>query len=167
MNTAQFAWMAIHDRDLADIDRLATDIHPGLRERPEVFAEKIRLFPEGCKKLVIDGRIFGYGIAHPWELYEIPKLDAFLEILPLSPGCLYIHDVAVHPSARGMSALKFFFKATEATAISKGIRKLACVSVYETNELWSRFGFKVFANDEISGKLKSYGDTAKYMIADI
>jgi len=164
---APFTWMPIQDQDLADIDRLATDVHPGLRERPEVFAEKIRLFPEGCRKLVIDGRISGYGIAHPWQLYEIPKLDAFLEILPSSPGCLYIHDVAAHPSARGMNASGFFLEASRVTARSKGIRKLACVSVYGTDEFWSRSGFRIFASDEISGKLKSYGDTAKYMIADV
>jgi hypothetical protein len=138
-----------------------------LPERPEVLAEKIRLFPEGCRKLVIDGRISGYGIAHPWKLHEIPELNAFLETLPSSPDCLYMHDVAVHPSARGMHASNFFFKAIRAIAISKGIRKLACVSVYGTDELWSRFGFKVSANDGMSGKLKSYGDSAKYMIADV
>src|ERR1039458_640754 len=94
-------WRPAVAADLETIDRIANIVHPGLPERPEVFAEKLSLFPEGCFVLVQNSEIVGYGFSHPWLLYRIPLLDSFLGTLPLSPECLFIHDVVVIEQARG------------------------------------------------------------------
>ena len=153
--------------DLPAIGEIAARIHPGLPERAEVLAEKLRLFPDGCMALATDDAVVGYGIAHPWRLHQIPPLDDFLTQLPDDPDCLYVHDVAVLPTFRGGATAASYIAAITALAKSARIGALALVSVYETNPLWRRFGFRVVAPDaELRGKLRSYGETAKYMVCE-
>lgn len=158
-------WVPLHPDDLSEVDRIADLIHPGLPERPEVFAEKRSLFPRGCFKYVSGNKIYGYGISHPWRLHSIPKLDDFLISIPTDANCLYIHDVAVLTEGRGHRAAERYVELMRAEAKALSLSNLTCVSVYGTNVLWGRFGFEVTRSDEIDLKLEGYGPTAKYMIA--
>lgn len=160
-------WAALTPDDLDEVGRLAAALHPGLPERASVFAEKIGLFPDGCRKLLADGRLVGYAIAHPWRLNDIPALDSFLGVLPPMPNCLYVHDVAIDPVARGQGAAGGFIAHLRTLATKLSLTKLACVSVYGTDVMWSRHGFRTQANDALAGKLAGYGDSAKYMVADV
>jgi GNAT superfamily N-acetyltransferase len=147
---------------------IAAWIHPDLPERPEVFAEKMRLFPEGCLVLCTGEAIVGYGIAHPWKLRRIPPLDGFLESLPSDADCFYVHDVAVLPAFRGGRTAEPYIQTIETLATSAGIGFLTLVSVYGTASLWERFGFRMVTADvALRTKLHSYGETAKYMIRDL
>ena len=67
-------WYPLLVADLPCVNRIADIVHTTLPERPEVFEEKVRLFPTGCQKLVSGKNIVGYGISHPWILYAIPPL---------------------------------------------------------------------------------------------
>lgn len=164
----QSHWRRANDSDLPRINEIADQIHTGLPERPEVFAEKIRLCPEGSLVLLAGDKIVGYGISHPWQLHQIPPLDAFLERLPRDADCLYVHDVVVLPEFRGKLATASYIDEISRLAKATHIRALALVSVYDTHPLWGRFGFRVVTPDaELSAKLRSYGDTAKYMICDL
>ena len=157
--------MPLLESDIDEVDRIAREIHPNLPERKDVFAEKAKLFPRGCYKLVFEDRTAGYAISHPWKLFSIPPLDDFLEALPHSPDCIYIHDVAVLPEARGHNVAGEFVSVISQVAREMHILHLSCVSVYGTDVLWARFGFRVVYEDEIAEKLVSYGESAKYMIA--
>jgi GNAT superfamily N-acetyltransferase len=157
-------WRAATAADLASIDRIGNAIHVDLQERPEVFAEKFRLFPEGCFILAANGDILGYGISHPWLLRSIPPLDEFLGSLPSAPECLFVHDVVVLPEGRGSGASGRLIEALAAVARQRSISFLALVSVYSTHPLWERYGFAVEPDPALRDKLKSYGDTARYMI---
>jgi ribosomal protein S18 acetylase RimI-like enzyme len=157
-------WQPLLQSDLDLVNEIADRIHTSLPERSEVFAEKVRLFPSGCRKLVIDKKMVGYGISHPWILYAIPPLDEFLVGLPARPECIYIHDVVVLPEARGQNAAGHYIDYLKALAAKSKLPSLALVSVYGTDVLWSRYGFQVVQNDQLDRKLKSYGATAKYMI---
>lgn len=157
-------WQPLLPSDLDSVNRIADLIHTSLPERPEVFEEKVRLFPSGCRKLVSGDDIVGYGISHPWMLYSIPPLDEFLKSLPQNPECLYIHDIVVLPKARGNGAAARYVDYIKHLAAAMSIRSLALVSVYGTGVLWRRFGFRVVQNPELDRKLVSYGATAKYMV---
>jgi hypothetical protein len=129
-----------------------------------VVAEKMRLCVDGCRVLVSDDRIVGYGLAHPWTLHQIPPLDEFLGALPPAPNCLYIHDVAVLPTFRGGAAAAYV-DAIMALARSERLAHLALVSVHDTAPFWARFGFRAVEQDPaLRIKLRSYGQAA-YMIA--
>lgn len=103
-------WRLTTTADLKIIDEIADRIHTGLPERSEVFAEKRALFPNGCLALQIDDRVVGYGFFHPWMIYQIPPLDSFLERVPKTADCLYVHDVVVLPEYRGHGAVGQYVK---------------------------------------------------------
>jgi GNAT superfamily N-acetyltransferase len=160
-------WRAARASDLPAISAIAARIHPGLPERPDVFAEKMRLYPEGCRVLVTNEEIVGYGLAHPWMQHRVPSLDGFLERLPDDADCLYVHDVAVLPDFRGGTS-RVYVAAIEELAHASGIAMLALVSVYATRPLWERLGFRpVIADAELRAKLASYGHSAIYMLRDL
>ena len=161
------SWQPLLLSDMDLVNEIADGVHTGLPERPEVFAEKVKLFPAGCRKLILDNQIVGYGISHPWRLGSIPPLDEFLESLPPAPGCLYIHDVVVIPAARGCGAAAQYVDYIHGLAVEMGIRALALVSVYGTDVLWGRFGFQTILHDGLIHKLASYGATAKYMVKEL
>jgi GNAT superfamily N-acetyltransferase len=154
-------WLPLESGDVAAVCRIAVRLHPDLPERPEVLAEKRRLFPDGCRKLMVGDKMAGYGLAHPWRLNAAPKLDAFLEILPAAPACLYLHDVAVLPEGRGRNAAGAYVVYLEGLARALGLGHLALVSVYGTVPFWEKLGFKkVLAG---APPLPSYGPSAVYM----
>jgi hypothetical protein len=156
-------WRLASKGDLPRINEIADTTHIDLPERPEVFEEKFNLFPKGCYIFETDGSTFGYGFSHPWMLGAIPPLDAYLEKLPASPECLYVHDVAILPEARGHGAAGSYILKMVDVATKCGIPSLALVSVYNTDRLWSRYGFKIVDEPSLTSKLVSYGETAKYM----
>ncbi|MET4387871.1 ribosomal protein S18 acetylase RimI-like enzyme [Bradyrhizobium sp. F1.4.3] len=161
-------WRHAHVSDLPAIGTIAARIHPDLPESPEVFAEKMRLCPDGCLVLTANNEIVGYGLSHPWMQYQIPPLDGFLEGLPDDADCLYVHDVAVLPDFRGGGVARAYVATIEGLARSSGIAALALVSVYATRSLWEHFGFRaVTANAELRATLASYGESATYMLRDL
>lgn len=164
---ASAAWLPLSPSDFQDVDRIAQAIHVDIYERTEVLFDKVSFFPQGCRKFAREGEILGYAIAHPWFINEIPQIDEFLPKRGEAPDCLFLHDVAVLPEARGSNAAGEFLALLRPLARARGLRFLACVSVYGTDRLWSRFGFTVISRPEIDAKLASYGATAKYMVAPI
>jgi GNAT superfamily N-acetyltransferase len=157
-------WRLTTATDLEAIQNIANVVHPDLSERPEIFAEKLRLFPEGCFVLVEDRAVLGYAFVHPWRLNDIPKLDAFLLSLPSDPQCILIHDVAVLPQARGKRSSELLVERISRLAKKQNVRFLALVSVYGSHLHWARLGFKLTSNKALARKLASYGETARYMV---
>jgi GNAT superfamily N-acetyltransferase len=154
-------WRAATADDLGVIDAIANAEHPGLPERPEVFAEKFNLFSTGCRVLIQFGETVGYGILHPWYLYKIPPLDSFLKRLPSKPECIFVHDVVVLPRARGHGAAERFVEIVADVAREQEIHALALISVYDTHPLWMKCGFQIAQRPDIVEKLQSYGHTAR------
>jgi GNAT superfamily N-acetyltransferase len=156
-------WQSLASTDMPSVMAIAAQVHPGLFERPEIFLEKLTLFPHGCKKLLTNNQLVGYGFAHPWRLYSIPQLDTFLEKIPTRPDCLYIHDVAILPHARGHNAAGLLVTQLQTLAALFGFHALSLVSVYMTTGFWQRFGFEIIKVEAIEEQLISYGNEASYM----
>ncbi|MBB4360323.1 GNAT superfamily N-acetyltransferase [Bradyrhizobium sp. CIR18] len=160
-------WRPAHASDLPAISAIAARIHPALPESPEVLAEKMRLYPDGCRVLITGDETAGYGLSHPWKQHRIPPLDGLLARLPDDADCLYIHDVAVLPDFRG-GVVRPYVAEIEQLARAAGIATLALVSVYATRPLWQRLGFRpVTADAALRAKLASYGEGATYMLRDL
>ena len=157
-------WRSTKAADLNAIQQIASVVHPELPESNNVFAEKLRLFPEGCFVLVEDGIVVGYAFVHPWRLNDVPKLNEFLRRIPSQPDCLLIHDVAVLEPARGRGASKGLLDLVANLARNRKILNLALVSVYDSCMHWERLGFEVANNELVSTKLNSYNETASYMV---
>jgi GNAT superfamily N-acetyltransferase len=156
-------WQPLTISDIPSVLSIAAQVHSDLFERPETFNEKLQLFPHGCKKLLFSNQLVGYGFAHPWKLNSIPQLDTFLDRIPAQPDCLYIHDVAILPHARGRNAAGLLITQFQTLAAQYGIDVLSLVSVYMTTGFWQRFGFEIIKVKVIEEQLRSYGNSASYM----
>lgn len=157
------AWREAGHADLAGIDAIARLVHPALPERPEVFAEKLRLFTRGCLVLAAGPAVMGYALSHPWALHAVPALDRFLHALPEGPGCLFLHDVALKPEARGLGAGAALVARLEAVALDERLDVLSLVAVHGTPPFWERLGFRRVENPELSRTVAGYGPAAAYM----
>ncbi|MBL8666174.1 MAG: GNAT family N-acetyltransferase [Rhodospirillales bacterium] len=161
---ASIVWQPLQEADMDAVGAIAAQVHPALPERLEVLAEKQRLFPAGCRKLMVEEAICGYALAHPWLLAGPPALDAFLGGLPATPDCLFVHDVAVLPEARGHGAGAAFMAEAEAVAVARGWPAIGLVAAYGTARLWRRFGFQETGELIPPDKLAAYGAQACYLI---
>ena len=176
-------WQPLTPDDIKAVVRISDVIHSALPEGEHVFAERLKLFPEGCLALAKvktetgyacdgDGRreLCGYAISHPIHPRQPPALDAVLGgvMLPPDAGQYYIHDFCVLPEFRGQGLAE------------QGIRRLlsavdsdterfpdgAClVSVYDTVSFWARYGFAPPAIIEpaLAAKVRGYGEDAMYL----
>ncbi|KAK7943502.1 acyl-CoA N-acyltransferase [Apiospora aurea] len=169
------AWQPLAPDDVEAVLRIADVVHSELPEGEHVFAERIRLFPEGCLALVKQGNgnadreLCGYAISHPIRRHQPPALDAVLGAIPPDASQYYIHDFCVLPEFRGQGLA------------GQGIRRLlsvasanperfpdgAClVSVYGTVPFWVRYGFsppEPAIDAALAEKVRGYGEDAQYL----
>lgn len=161
---AKAAWRELSVNDIECLVRVADKIHPGLPESDEVFAERVKLFPEGCLALVEgeDDELCGYVISHPIRRRQPPALDSLLEEIAPDADQYYIHDLALLPKARGRGLAQECI--SKLFAIAKRFPTTSLVSVYGTAPFWGRFGFVPEEIDEVlKKKLLGYGDDATYL----
>ncbi len=164
MSDPQGAWRPATPGDIPDINRIEAEVHTFAPERPEVWLERMTLFGDGALMLANGAEILGYGVCYPWLVGEVPALDTLLGDLPAAPDCLYIHDVALLPAARGLGFGGAYVAHAARLARARGMSHLALVSVYGTTNVWGRCGF-MLADPRSAQKMAIYGETARYMVA--
>lgn len=160
---AGLAWRPMRPADLPAVLALAGCVHRDHPERPEVFAERLRLAPEGC--LTLDGAagaLMGYALSHPWGDEGPPPLDSLLGGLPARPACWHVHDIALRPEARGQGLAGQALGRVLAAAAARGVALASLVAVAGKAALWARHGFQV-AEGEGGAGLASYGPGASLM----
>ena len=90
--------------DLSSVCALQCAAYPPTHwEHPSTFLRKWVLHSSGCFVGVAGVEVAGYAFTHPWSTSAAtPSFNAGRSFeLPSSTDCLYIHDVAVRPDARG------------------------------------------------------------------
>lgn len=149
--------------DLPAVLAVAAVVHPDYPEDETVFAERLRLFPQGC--LVLEGADgpIGYVIAHPWQRAAPPALNSLLRELPSQASCFYIHDLALLPQARGSGAGGVVAARLAEIAADAGLSCLALVAIEGSSGFWRRQGFRAVHEPALAEKLASYDDAARYM----
>lgn len=164
MTTKPARWRPMADADLDGVVALADRVHPGLPERPEVFANRIALFADGAIVLDAGDAIVGYGVAHPIERLSPPPLDTILNRLEPAADAFYIHDVVVAPERRGQGDARQGIERLLGLAMRFPVTTL--ISVYGTGPFWGRFGFTILDDAALGAKLRAYGPDAIYMQRD-
>jgi len=159
-------WRPMRAEDLTAVSAIGEAVHAAYPEEDAVFAERRALFPEGCRIALLDGAVTGYAVAHPGLLFQPPALDTRLGALPAAPDCLYLHDIALLPQARGLGFGDALVADLVAQAARASLPALALVAVGGTVPYWRRRGFEVAGADRagLAAKLASYGGDAAYMI---
>lgn len=159
-------WRAMEAADLDRVMDIAAVVHPDYPEERTVFAERLALFPDGCLMALADDATVGYAVMHPGTLGAPPPLDSPLGALPESPDCLYLHDVALLPAARGLGLGVSALERMEALAERRGFAWLALTSTPKARAFWDRNGFAPFeagGGAALAAKLASYGGGMAYM----
>jgi GNAT superfamily N-acetyltransferase len=158
------SWRALTPVDIESLASIANIIHPGLPESPQVFLERITLFPSGCLALVdhSSNKLAGYAISHPIKHHQPPALDSLLETLHPAADQYYIHDLAILPEWQGKGYAKTCVE--QILRVAEGYKTIGLVSVYGTATFWGRFGFKSVAMDDgLKDKLLAYGEDAVFI----
>lgn len=155
-------WRPMRTADLPGVMALAAVVHPGFPEREAVFAERLRLFPDGC--CVHGGTEFdGYLVSHPWRAADPPALDTMLGQLPATAAVYYIHDLALHPALRGKGVAGAILRGLGPARA--GLDGAELVAVNGSVPFWRHFGFEVANPPGMAAKLAAYGAHAHFMRA--
>ncbi|KAI4283877.1 MAG: hypothetical protein L6R38_001838 [Xanthoria sp. 2 TBL-2021] len=158
------AWREMCLNDIGSLVRVAEKIHPDLPECEQVFAERLKLFPEGCLALVeeVGDELCGYAISHPIRRRNPPALNSLLGEIALDPDQYYIHDLAILPEFRRRGLAQECIK--KLSALAKRYLTTGLVSVYNTAPFWGLSGFVPATVDEgLEKKLLDYGEDAMYL----
>lgn len=156
-------WRAMTAADLPAVNALAARIHPEYPEDAAVFAERLRLYPEGCRVFARGTGIEAYVVSHPWLHAEPPALNSLLGKLPAASSTYYIHDLALAPEAQGSGAGAAVVTWLAAHALTSGLSGMSLIAVNGSSGFWRNQGFAVTRNPQLDAKLRSYGDDAVYM----
>lgn len=162
-DAARAGWRPTTVTDLPDVDTIAQAVHPDFPERPEVFTERLALFPAGCLLLERDGKAMGYLLSHPWHVGAPPPLDSLLGSLPPAATTYYLHDIALLPPSRGAGAASAVLPYLVRQAEIAGTDNLSLVAVNNSAPFWRRHGFAAVDLPGLAEKLASYGADALYM----
>ncbi len=166
MTSPSWFWRGMRAGDVASVSAIARIVHPLFPEDDAVFAERIALYPAGCRLLIGEaGAPQGYVLSHPWRGAP-PKLSSLVRALPV-PDVYYIHDLSVLPVQRGSGAASQVVRDLFEQARGEGLARAALVAVNNSVPFWSRFGFTVADDPAMQRALGSYGDDARYMICDL
>jgi predicted N-acetyltransferase YhbS len=138
-----------------------TEVTP---ESNESLHAKLSASQSTCFIACLEGDIVGYLISLPWEFSSPPVLNAETCRLPLSPNCLYLHDLAVTPGARRFGTGRALVEAYLAQLKRLALGRASLIAVQRSAPYWERYGFRaVPLAESLRTKLSSYGEDVKYM----
>lgn len=157
-------WRAMTPDDIGDVARIGNQIHLDYPEDHAIFAERQRLYPDGCKMLTMGGRPVGYILTHPWHYLSPPTLNTPLGAIPAEPTTYYIHDIAMLPETRGTGAGSVVVLELLAHAAARGFSNASLIAVKESPAFWRKHGFALVTDPKLTAKLGTYDDAARYMV---
>ncbi|MGI8432934.1 MAG: GNAT family N-acetyltransferase [Chthoniobacterales bacterium] len=122
--------------------------------------------PDGIPRLRFAplGMTAGYLIAYPSLADDPPSLNILLDALPADPAVMYLHDLALHPDARGAGRAAEIIEHLVEITRAAGLPAIALVAVNHAAAFWERHEFEVRETPALRRKLASYGPDARYMV---
>lgn len=158
-------WRPMKAGDLDAVAEIAVLGFPDHFEGRDCFENRLSLNPAGCFVLAEgDGPPKGYLVAYPWRADDAPALNTLIDAIPNDAAVMYLHDLALHPEARGRGLTGPIVERLARDAKAAGWPALALVAVNEAAPFWERHGFTVAETAAMAAKLASYGPDARYML---
>lgn len=157
-------WRPMTAADLDAVVAIAAIGFPDHFEDRACFENRLALHSSGCRVLAGEAGVKGYLVAYPWRAGAAPALNARIEAIPDDADVVYLHDLALHPDARGQGWSRPAVERLAEEAKAAGWATLALVAVNEAAPFWEGHGFEVADPPGMTAKLASYGSDARYMI---
>ena len=150
--------------DLAAVLAIQLRCHDSTRiESAQSFDAKRRASPTSCFMARLEGQSVGYLVAIPVKAGQPPPLNASTCPVPRDADALYLHDLAVHPDARGAGVAVALVRAFFDVLGRQGFSQACLTAVNGSTAFWQRQGFRDAELDAAAGGMGSYGDGARYM----
>lgn len=151
--------------DLPAVLALQAAAHtPDKHEPGASFLAKLLAAPGSCFLAEQAGRPRGYLVALPTAQHRAPALHALHWQAPAQADGLYLHDLVVHPQARGQGVAQALMSAFFKRLAQAGLRQASLVAVSGTQRFWQHAGFEAFApTADQAHALASYGEGAAAM----
>ena len=158
-------WRLMTAADLDGVTAIAALGFPDHFEGRDCFGNRLALNPAGCFVLAgEDAAPRGYLVAYPWRADSAPALNTLIEAIPADAAVMYLHDLALHPEARGGGWSRSIVERLAGEAKVAGWPALALVAVNDAAPFWEGRGFTVVETPAMAAKLASYGPDARYMV---
>ncbi len=136
----------------------------GFVEPTAVMAQRLAITPDTVWGLFdASGAMRAYLLAYRSVSGAVASLHQPFDPAP-RPTALYLHDLAVHPSAKGLGLGPRLVAAALALARAEGLEGLGLVAVQGSQPFWRRQGFQDRRPDAASqATLAGYGEGAVYL----
>lgn len=134
-------WRAMAPADLDAVTAISDAVHGRYTEPRGVYAERLALYPQGCRVLDVDGAVEGYCISHPWHRRSPPALGQAIGAIPEDADTYWLHDLALVAQARGSGAGAAALAEALALARAGGFSDVSLIAVNGADRFWSRHGF--------------------------
>lgn len=134
-------------------------------ESERCLAAKLQASPRTCFVAMQGDELMGYIITHPWTSRLPPELDAPHCNPPADSDSLYLHDLSVHPKARGTGTGQMLLDAFYYVLDHSDYTVSTLVAIQDSTGYWEHQGYEIvpFSN-AVDNKLVTYGVDANYMI---
>ena len=155
-------------QDLPAALSLQNAIYPSfLVEEEDAFLSRINLTASYCLTAKQGDALLGYLLAHGWKRGAPPPVGTVLAD-GMPSEVLFIHDLAVSPSTRGLGVGQRLIARTFERAARDGLRSAELIAVEGAAGYWRRLGFSESdASGALLEKLATYGTQARWMTRDI
>ena len=147
-------WRPMREADLAALTAISDAVHGEFTEPLAVFAERLALFPAGCRVWGRAGAVGGYLISHPWPRDSSPPLGKLLGAIPPDADSYYLHDIALLPAERGAGAGRAALDFVIGQARAGGFADITRTAVHGADRYWAARGFAYVD----AGAQTSYGE---------
>jgi GNAT superfamily N-acetyltransferase len=165
---ASLKWRAMAAADIDGVVDVARASFPDHFESRACFENRLTICPAMSFVLAdADDAVRGYLFAYPWKGETAPALNTLIDALPDDADRIYLHDLALDPAARGGGHTRSIVERLVDQVRADGWKRIALVAVNDATAFWQRMGFHPVTSPELSAKLASYGDDARYMVREL
>ena len=154
--------------DLPAIVRIQAACYSAITpEDPEAYLHKLAIAPD-CAFAMDSPQtgVLAYVFALPIALAEPPALNAHGFTITNAANCLYLHDMAIDPAARGQGLSAPLMAAFFAAVRQRHLSWCSLIAIQDSSAFWRRYGFvqeAISQHSHMRAKLASYGQ-AEYLL---
>lgn len=154
-------------RDVPEILRIQALCYNSIEpEKAQAYHNKLEQAPD-CAFVIVDRQqLLAYLFSVPVMLDNPPGLDSHHYCVPQHADCLYLHDLAIDPAARGSGLSKPLLQRYFSKAEALQVQHLSLIAIQQSEAFWQRYGFHtrhaISQDQQLQQKLRSYGQ-ATYM----